>query len=430
MPMSRSHSWQLLVVCVIACLARAGMLWRQGELLNVDVDAYLEIAQHVAAGDGFSRDQPLHATAYRPPLYPLLIAAVFKLGGSPFVLGLIHVVLGTLTTVLTFRVARLLNLGSASIIAAGLVAIDPLLLQYTILPMTETLCATLVVLWCWCVLEFPTTSNGTHPRRVCPPLLHGATFGLICLCRPGFLAVVVFVAVGELVRSLIKLRTGTHRDELLRALRSAVWSAVGLGMVLGPWMVRNAVLMGKTTPATTHGGYTLLLANNPVFYHEVVTQPWGTAWQGDSLNRWQQELEAALKDAGIPPADEVSRDRWMYRRAVSHIQTEPRLFGQACVWRALRFWDLAPWKKPGGYLKFLVWSTAIFYGLISCGILVGLYRLRPVEWIRWRLLLLLPLVLWMTHWVYWTDMRMRAPVVPIIALLAARALVKHHGQHP
>jgi hypothetical protein len=188
-------------------------------------------------------------------------------------------------------------------------------------------------------------------------------------------------------------------------------------------MIRNGLVVGKATPATTHGGYTMLLANNPVFYQEVVAQPWGTRWQGDSLNRWQSELEADLARDGIAPDDEVSRDRWMYRRASSYIQANPSLFVRACVRRAIRFWDIAPWNRTT-YPSVLVWGTALFYGLISCGIVIGLGSLYRLEWNRWSPLLLLPLTLWLTHWVYWTDMRMRAPVVPILALLAARACVR------
>jgi hypothetical protein len=42
-----------------------------------DADQYVQIARNLAAGDGFSLVFPqleLHATAFRPPVYPLLLA--------------------------------------------------------------------------------------------------------------------------------------------------------------------------------------------------------------------------------------------------------------------------------------------------------------------------------------------------------------------
>lgn len=433
---SRRHWWSVFAICAVAFALRLAMWWLQGDRLNQDIDAYLEIARHLAAGDGFQMGQPPHLTAYRPPLYPLLMAALFVCGGTTATLGLMQVILGTITTALTYRIGQLLRLGPASLLAAACVAIDPLLLQYTSLPMTETLCAMLVAMWCWVLLEFPdcllsnqrsdpssgaTGSASANYQRWAYPLLHGACFGLICLCRPGFLAAVGFMGLWLMATIVLNWRLMTA-NALRQFVLACLWSLLGLAIVLTPWVVRNAVVVGKATPATTHGGYTLLLANNPVFYHEVAAQPWGTVWQGHSLNRWQLELESQMAAEGIRPDDEVSRDRWMYRRAWSHIRAEPALFARACLWRGLRFWDLAPWRMPTGYSKFLFWGTALFYGLVTCGMCIGMTRLTAIEWRTWSLLLLLPLTLWLTHLVYWTDMRMRAPVIPILALLAARAI--------
>jgi hypothetical protein len=427
MPETHRYRWLTLAVCAVAFVSRLAMWWLQGDRLNQDIDAYLEIARHLTAGDGMQMGQPPHLTAYRPPLYPLLVAIILACGGTTATLGLIQVVLGTFTVGLTCRCGQLLRLGPASLLAAGFVAIDPLLLQYTSLPMTETQCAALVAVWCWVLLEFPATleaaeraENAASTGRWVAPLLHGVCFGLICLCRPGFLAAVGLAGGWLLSSTAWQWRTVAVRPELRSRSLAAAWSLVGLALVLSPWVVRNAIVIGKATPATTHGGYTVLLANNPVFYREVIAQPWGSVWQGDSLNRWQAELETDTAAAGIGPADEVSRDRWMYRRAWSHIRAEPAMFGRACLWRALRFWDLAPWKLPAGYSKFLLWGTAIYYALMACGMILGLLRLSALEWRRWSMLLLLPLTLWLTHWVYWTDMRMRAPIIPILALLAAR----------
>lgn len=397
------------------------MLWWQRDQLAVDVDAYVEIAFNLARGRGYSLGAPPHATAYRPVLFPLLIAGIVKLEWSMFALGLVHVVLGTLTAGLTFRVGRLLNLGWASFLAAGLVAIDPLLLRATVSPMTETLCATLVMVWSWAVLEYPVDQLSSRRARAGWGLLHGVCFGLICLCRPGFLAAIGLIGIARICQLIQSYWRPVGLGDVWPIIQATAWNMIGLALVLSPWVIRNAVVIGKATPATTHGGYTLLLGNNPTFYHEVVTQPWGTVWQGESLNRWQLDLEDQMEKAGILPSDEVARDQWMYRQAERYIRAEPLMFGRACVWRSVRFWGLAPWNSRGLPSK-LVWGMSVFYAIVSLGIIVGLWRLSPVEWKTWQILLVLPLTLWITHWFYWTDMRMRAPVVPILALLAARAM--------
>ena len=44
--------------------------------------------------------------------------------------------------------------------------------------------------------------------------------------------------------------------------------ALTIVLVLSPWMIRNLLVFGEPVWTTTHGGYTLALANNPVYYRE------------------------------------------------------------------------------------------------------------------------------------------------------------------
>lgn len=418
MQWTRHHWWQLLLVCGVAFACRLVILQVRFDSLHADIDAYLEIAQHIADGKGFSRGAPAYPTAYRPPLYPLLIAALLRLGGLPTILGMLQVMLGTVTVAMVYRTGQLLRLRWASLIAALIVALDPLLLQYTVLIMTEVLCATLVATWCWIFCEWRAATGSSSLRTWKLPLLQGLVLGLVCLCRPVFLAAALIIVVLLLVQVLRERSIATESATWRRALQSVAWIVVGLVLTMSPWIIRNSLVIGKATPATTHGGYTLLLGNNPTFYHEVVSRPWGTVWQRDSLLQWQNDLELRMETAKISPQDEVARDRWMYRQALSNIRSEPELFVRACFRRAVRFWDLSPWVAR--YSKYLVWGTALFYGLVTISMLLGLWRLQPLEWKQWSALLALPLLLWCAHWFYWTDMRMRAPVIPVLALLAAR----------
>ena len=77
-----------------------------------------------------------------------------------------------------------------------------------------------------------------------------------------------------------------------------VCCSVAAGFVLTPWVIRNAVKFGAFIPATTHGGYTLLLGNNRVFFEEVVNGPSGR-WHGESLEQWQQEMKTRAVADGV-----------------------------------------------------------------------------------------------------------------------------------
>ena len=92
-------------------------------------------------------------------------------------------------------------------------------------------------------------------------LLGGLGFGLAALCRPSLLA-----GAGLTVLASLAAAPGDLRQRLLRS--SCL--AMTVGLVLLPWMIRNFVVFGEPIATTTHGGYTLALANNPVYYRDVL----------------------------------------------------------------------------------------------------------------------------------------------------------------
>ena len=95
-------------------------------------------------------------------------------------------------------------------------------------------------------------------------------------------------------------------------------------IVLSPWAIRNQLQFGRPIVTTTHGGYTLLLANNPEFYQWLRSGRWGSVWQADQFNAaWDRRK----------PADELAADRLAYAEAWQTIRGEPGTFAYACLVR-------------------------------------------------------------------------------------------------
>jgi hypothetical protein len=69
------------------------------------------------------------------------------------------------------------------------------------------------------------------------------------------------------------------------------------------------------------------------------------------------------------------------------------------------------------------WTVAAFYVAVTAAFVIGLFRVRGA-WRRWMPLLLVIAGFTAVHLVYWTNTRMRAPVVPLIAVVAGRAMEK------
>jgi hypothetical protein len=435
MPVSSLRGERPLLTSVL--LLAAGLrfvactIW--SEDLTRDPDAYRGHAERLVAGQGYVAPDG-RPTAFRPPLYPLLLAGVLWAG--PGGIAVLQVALGVGTVALTASLGHRLGLGRWSVFAAALVAADPLLLRYTPQVMTEATCAFLAVLVLWLAVSASVSS------RFYLPLLLGVAFGLAVLSRPTFWAFGFLTAV-VVVWGLIRGKRETSGDQggrlrgmlggLTPPAHQAAWVLLGTALVVAPWAIRNAVALGRPILTTTHGGYTLLLANNPVFWREVVAGPPGAVWEGGSLSAWQQSLEQQMA-ADHVPADEIARDRWMHGQAVAQIRAKPAMFLHSAVYRLGRFWSVTPTAAGGSPL--LSKGAAVFY--------VGMYLLAGigVVWIgrgfwrgtaagsqvppeaatSWGLVVLLISAFTAVHAVYWSDARMRAPLVPAVALLSANGL--------
>lgn len=399
-------TWLVLILLAGTGL-RGGLLWTHFDQLAEDRDAYRAIAEHVAGGEGYLHPQTRQPTAYRPPAYTLVVAAIVKTGLNDEGIAALHLILGAGTILLSFAAARRLGLSRFSLLAALITAVDPLLLQSTTLVMTETLAAFLLALLFWMLAPNVDAAPASKGRL----LGVGLVFGLNALCRPTIWA---FGALAVAWWGLQRMRRHTVVNPLPICL--------GVLLVTAPWVVRNIVVMGRPILTTTHGGYTLLLGNNPVYYGEVVARGWGTVWSEESLRRWQAHLETEMREHDPPITTEVARDRWMYDRAWSNIAHDPSSFFHAGILRLFRgLWGVVPVQTQSSLKgRILKWCVGLYYVAVFVGMILGIVSLRKPDWPVWMPAVLLLAAFTLVHTCYWANVRMRAPLIPVIALLAAR----------
>mgnify|MGYP002622642679 CR=1 FL=1 len=402
-----SDTTWLILILLAGIGLRGGLLWTQFERLAEDRDAYRAIAKQVAAGAGYRHPQTGQPTAYRPPGYTLLVAAVFKTRLGDAGIAGVHLLLGGGTILLTYAAARRLGLARCSLVAALITAVDPLLLQAAPLVMTETLAAFLTALLFWTIAPHTAATPPTRGQL----LGVGLVFGLNALCRP------TIWAFGALAAGWWLLRRMLRRDVV-----NPLPVLLGVAVIVSPWLVRNMIVMGRPILTTTHGGYTLLLGNNPVYYDEVVAVGWGAVWSGDSLARWQAHLETEMREHDPPITSEIARDRWMYDRAKKNIAAEPGSFLRAAFLRLARgLWGIVPvhaaTSSAGWVLK---WGVGLFYVIVFAGMITGIASLKKANWPVWMPAVLLLAAFTLVHSCYWANVRMRTPLMPVIALLAAR----------
>jgi len=352
-------------------------------------------------------------------------------------MGVGQVLMGTATVGATMLLADRCGFSRrVALLAGALVALDPLLIEYTTQAMTETLFTFLVNVL---LLSLCRPEHARSPARVPSPdsapsrnrvpwndALSGLLFGLAALCRPSIWAFGLLSGVVWLVLGFRRSQTSSTtpkpagRSFLADVVRSGIPFGLAALLILVPWVVRNFVVFSSPIVMTTHGGYTLLLGNNPTFYDEVVAGE-GSRWSGDSLTAWQQRIARDLRRQDVAASDELARDNALNSRAVEWITNHPRRFLHACLFKLSRFWAVSP-TAAAGIPSWLVFLVGAYYSVLFLGAVCGAVVHRRI-WLRWWVLPVIVLSFSAVHSVYWSNTRMRSPVVPVVAIAAAAGSV-------
>lgn len=385
--------------------------------------------------------------------------------------ALFHWLLGVATVAVVYRFARRLDFAPKSAAAVGfLVAVDPILLQQSRLVMTETLAALFAALLLdatAAVVARP--SPRTAPSPVAFAAL-GLLFGVSTLCRPAFFAFAGLVFLLFAAQGFAAAVQTRNTDKTVRPV-AAVGRAflpvslflLGIGAAVAPWTLRNLRAFDRPILTTTHGGYTRYLAHNPEIYrHFESSSPW-SLWDPEPFHRRRTvEYAAALADAGLEPGSteaELFQNRWTAERADETIRSAPRTFLYSVGLRVGELWRVLPNAvDPEGRpldspasepprRRAARFAVAAFYSVEQAAALLGLAFLAVRAFRRrretpvvaallnspWTLGALLVASVQIPHLIYWTNMRMRAPLevfVPALAIFGVAALLRRRRETP
>jgi len=447
----------MIVALLVSVGIRVGWLVIDFGSLENDPDAYKALAEGYSTSGTFGRmgsDSLVRATAYRPPGYVWLLSWLVMDGKlNDLAVGILHGVLGGLTCCLVARIAFLLSANYLIAAAASMcVAVDPILLRQSTQTMTETLATFIAMSLWWGWIEM-NVSSGSPWASTLWMLLLGITAGIGSLVRPTTL---VSITVWILLCTGLQLWSNARKKKVSTintfgatdgyGLIIKDWAVflVGMALVMTPWVFRNATQIGRATMTTTHGGYTILLANNPVLYENIRNHGWDRQWdetrfhllwdqrrQEDprELEYWKRSEEDILKASSDPPKNfyfgengehrEVSDDRLASEVAWKTISSDPTTFIKSCFVRMSWFWAVTPYRAGVSRIISLaigVWYTSLYLCVIlNVALLLrdGFHKRLPMNRLRqWIPAVALLLSLMLVHAIYWSNMRMRAPLMP------------------
>lgn len=186
---------------------------------------------------GYKSEEP---NARVSPGYPLFMAAVYKLVDykqrDPMAaIRYIQLVFSLITIWLSYRIAKRLGGEWAGLLAAAGMAVYPPFIWTTGAVLTETIAAMLLTTYLyWQLVAFERANRMAALRA-------GIALGLTALVRPEFLA----MAPAAYLLYLLWRRKGGQPLKLL------LCTALGMTVVLSPWLIRNIVTLNKPIVTAT-----------------------------------------------------------------------------------------------------------------------------------------------------------------------------------
>jgi Dolichyl-phosphate-mannose-protein mannosyltransferase len=405
----KKRIWQSLgaITLVALALRLAAVAFLYGNTWNAYENHLLfgfeigRIARSLASGQGYANpmDIPTGPTAWMTPVYPCLLAAIFKFFGiyskaSAIVILCFNSIFSALICLPVFFVADRTFGRGVAVLAAWLWALSPYSIYIAGGFVWETclsaLLLALLFLWTLKLREKPSMRNWIG---------YGALWGLAGLTNASVLSVAPFLTIWAL------LPLWQYRRQWFR---SAALVALGLFVVLLPWQIRTYRAFHHFIPLRDNFWLEVWIGN------DGNNEAWVDNSAHPSINKSEQIEFARLGE--IPYMQQKRRE------ALAFISQHPGLFAVLSLRRFIYmwtgFWNLNPYN-----LEIELYSPANFYlpASLTVAMLVGIWRAfrhsRQAQAVVPYLIVfaIYPLIFSITH----PEVRYRHVIEPEIIVLAA-----------
>jgi 4-amino-4-deoxy-L-arabinose transferase and related glycosyltransferases of PMT family len=362
--MVKSDKFLYAVVGSIALIVGIAAIFAIGASRSEFADSgdYLEAARMLLTSGSYPTVGSL--PFFRPPLYPLFIAAVWSVfPGSIVAVKIAQVLLHAVTAALVFRSGELIfERKSFGLIGALLFVVHPFFLYNAAAIQTETLHTFLIA--AALVLFIKGLKRGR--MELGESATAGLAIGLAALCKPSALGVGLVL--------IILLAVLTFRQ--IGSLKAAVLSTVMIFAAILPWSFYNLQTRGEFVLVNDAGGFNLWLGNNPAtlrlyegsFENSREAQIY-TDYLGKGLaNEQIAEFEAAGGYAELTAKQRESR--WS-AKAIETMKSQPEMTMRLFFWKFFAMWK--PFLSSNAYST----TAAIGSGIVQVPIFflgfVGLY---------------------------------------------------------
>lgn len=390
-----------------------------------DAALYQGLAEHLVDQGCFCLHGQISSVS-RPPLWPFIMSIIFWFSGKEeFSARLFYCFLGSGTCIMIYFLAKRFFGSKIALVSGIAAALYPCLFIYDGWLYTESLytflltaCVLLLVHIQHAPLEQEKTSGKNWLARIWQlvwrqkwPILGGLLIGATTLTRPNGILLLGVVVLWAMLISLAKLRPWqtTLKDVVLMA---------GIAVLLiAPWTYRNYRVSHSFVLVSMGAGEVLAGA-----YNDVVLN-------GDPAvrGRWRPTPNSLNHDSvTYTPKDDAADTARALAWMRTHLSSLPILFGLHFVnmWEPYTYAHGLPFEIPPHQADFdfmvalITVTTYLVIFLAAVGLLLTWKQLKRE---------LLPIYLLLgciilQNIAFYSDMRFRAPVEPLLLVLAGGAL--------
>jgi 4-amino-4-deoxy-L-arabinose transferase-like glycosyltransferase len=329
---------------------------------------------------------------FYPPLYPYFLAASARLFGSFGAALVVQAVLGGVTAAAVTQIGARAFSPRVGLVAGLVIALHPELLWFSAHYWSETL---FLALFFWAVERLLSAGRRSAASVA---FVSGLLWGLAALTRETALYMAPLAALHLFLT-------------VARPRRLVVPLALALGLLLAvaPWTFRNYRVFGAFVPISTFGALNLWQGNSHLSRDDLYVV-------SDSVEGPIAQYRLAQREA--VKAIAARQPWWVFQK----IRRETLPFWSCCSEAVLHFERGAYADPPRAAPAVVFWVIASFYGLLLWGFLLGAREL--VRSPPGRFLGALLLAYFAMHLAAYSVDRFRLPLLPILALGAAGALVE------
>lgn len=408
----RRRRGRLAAILILALVLRlAAAAWWQHRLGEqkfgfADSESYWALAERIAHGESYQFGDD---RVFRTPGYPALLSVpIVALGSDAAGVWAARVeaaLFGVLAVGGVWCWARMLFDDRAAALAALLAAVYPGAISSSTFILSEAPFCPLMVftLLLWTRAERAGTTGGRWGAACAA----GAVAGLATFMRPSWLLFVPFAA------GMIVFRPTAWRKHLA----ISCGALLGLIVVMTPWWIRNAQVVGRFVPTSLQVGASLYDGLSP------------SATGASEMSFVPHFAEAERRNPSGDPAIpfEVRLDRRLRDASVDWAKSHPgevlRLMGV----KFLRMWKV--WPNESGFSSWPLRLVMLFsYGPLIVVSLVGVWRYAPRGW-PYALCWLPAVYFTLLHTIFVSSIRYREPAMLALIVLAAGWLSERRENH-